>query len=497
MTSPHSARAGETFLGVAAPAPPAAAPPAVPVRHVSDSGHLWSARTLLDGAADGVGVGVGTPVGAGQGNAGDGAAGVGTVLGAAGGAATGVGAGAGVGVAAGVGLAAGGGVAAGVGVAAGDGPSVSLMTALWWYRRLTLGVLAGATVLGAVAGLVAQPPPTALAQIAVLDPRGNTVLRQGVTSETSFQTYTAQRAIFAQSTEVLTLAAAKLSATGVSRTVGDLRQQVKATVSDSGALINVAASADAPATAVVIANAVVASYQELTRKDLQAQVRAQDNAVTEAIGSLSRTLPKGVPSSVSSSAAASTIAQLQARAANAAVDASSAMDGTRFVVAAQLVPAGNLNALAKGAATGGAAGVLGVIVLGYALADRVPAVRVRRRGASGRGAGARSAGGSGDDHTAFLALVSATQGQPGHGPPGGYQPAAPPQPGALPQQGFQQPGFQQHQRAPLSHLHQAVAAAGAVPPIGAPSVGGAAPSGAAETIVSPVACREVEPCTEP
>jgi capsular polysaccharide biosynthesis protein len=362
MSSPNNVRAGEDLLGSPAPA--------APRRHVSESGGQWSARTLLpDAAAEDT-----DPTAAPSPGAPTAAVGAG---------------------------------------ASADGPSVSLMTVLWWYRRLSAGVLAGATVLGALAGLILQAPPTAVAQIAVLDPRGNTVLRQGVTSETSFQTYTEQRAIFAQSTEVLSLAAAKLSAQGLTYTVGELRQQVRATVSDSGALINVSASADAGKSAVGIADAVVASYQDLTRRDLQSQVQAQDEAVAEAIGSLSRTIPKGVPSSVSSSAAASTIAQLQARAANAAVDASSALDGTRFVVAAQVLPAGRLSALGKGAATGGAAGLLAVIVLGYALADRVPAVRIRRRGASLLGG---SGGVPGQDRgsegpSSFLALVSAIEGQ--------------------------------------------------------------------------------------
>jgi capsular polysaccharide biosynthesis protein len=259
------------------------------------------------------------------------------------------------------------------------GEAVSLVTALIWYWRLALLVIVTAVALGGLAGILLQPMPTAVAQIAVLDPRGNSVLRQGVTSEASFATYTEQRAVFAVSAGVLAQACDRLRERGLACGTDVLKEQVKSSVSDSGAMIDISASAGTGEDAVRIADAVVAAYRDLTSKDLQAQVAAQQKAVDTAIRSLTRAVPDGLPGSVTDNAAASTMAQLQARVANAAVDASSALDGTRFVVAAQVVPDRRINAFSRGAGIGAGIGLLVAVILGYALGERVPAPRNQRR----------------------------------------------------------------------------------------------------------------------
>jgi capsular polysaccharide biosynthesis protein len=260
-----------------------------------------------------------------------------------------------------------------------DSDAVSLVTALTWYWHLALLVIVAASALGGLAGILLQPQPTAVAQIAVLDPRGNSVLRQGVTSEASFATYTEQRAVFAVSAGVLSQACDRVRAGGLACSTDALKDQVKSTVSDSGALIDISASAGTGQDAVRIADAVVAAYRDLTSKDLQAQVAAQQKAVDTAIRSLTHAVPNGLPGSVTNDAAASTMAQLQARVANAAVDASSALDGTRFVVAAQVVPDRTFSSFSRGVGIGAGIGILAAVILGYAWGERVPAPRSQLR----------------------------------------------------------------------------------------------------------------------
>jgi hypothetical protein len=144
-------------------------------------------------------------------------------------------------------------------------------------------------------------------------------------------------------------------------------------------LIDISASAGTGQDAVRIADAVVAAYRDLTSKDLQAQVAAQQKAVDTAIRSLTHAVPNGLPGSVTNDAAASTMAQLQARVANAAVDASSALDGTRFVVAAQVVPDRTFSSFSRGVGIGAGIGILAAVILGYAWGERVPAPRSQLR----------------------------------------------------------------------------------------------------------------------
>ncbi|MEJ2577540.1 MAG: hypothetical protein P8Z68_00405 [Kineosporiaceae bacterium] len=266
------------------------------------------------------------------------------------------------------------------GASGAAGPDISLVQALLWFRWLVVGVLLGAVLLGAGGALLLRPAPTATAQIAVLDPRGNTVLRQGVTSEASFRTYTEQRAVYAVSQEVLVQVSTRLREQRLVYDPDDLRDRVTAVVSDSGAVIDITAVADSGAEAAAIADTVVAVYRDLTRADLRAQVAAQTKAVNEAIAALSRSDSGELSDEVNASAVAQTVTALQSRAAQAAVDASTAMDGTRFVVPARILPSDLRATLFRGMATGAAVGVLLTVVLGYVLAERVPAGGPRRRG---------------------------------------------------------------------------------------------------------------------
>jgi capsular polysaccharide biosynthesis protein len=155
---------------------------------------------------------------------------------------------------------------------ASDAPETSLMEAFWLYRWSSLFIVVMVAV--AAAGLTAFVFNTssATARFAVTDPRGSVYLRQGVSTDTSFISYTVQRAAFAQSADVLRRAAKIIKDEGGrAYSLAHLRSVVKTKSNPDGAIVSVTASAESMRAAARIANAVVTAYRELTKKEIKKQ----------------------------------------------------------------------------------------------------------------------------------------------------------------------------------------------------------------------------------
>ncbi len=249
---------------------------------------------------------------------------------------------------------------------------ITAFGSLLYYRGLTAGLIVAGVVLGALASFLLVGQPQATGSLAVSDPRGNDVLRQGVTTEASFETFAEQRAVFARSDAVLEHASELLSSRGMPRTPKQLRAAVATATTNPGALITVTASGATGDQAVTIVNAVIDSYRELTRKALEAQADSELAAIDSAKRSILSELAKDRANSVASLAAAQTVSQLEVRASNARLDVSAASDGTRFVDAARAIPTSRASKTIRGALIGGAVGLLLAVIAAFALADRVP-----------------------------------------------------------------------------------------------------------------------------
>jgi capsular polysaccharide biosynthesis protein len=163
---------------------------------------------------------------------------------------------------------------------ASDAPETSLMEAFWLYRWSSFFIVVMVAV--AAAGLTAFVFNTssATARFAVTDPRGSVYLRQGVSSDSSFISYTVQRAAFAHSAAVLRRAAKIINEDGDrSYSLAHLRNVVKTKSNTDGAIVSVTASAESMRAAATIANAVVTAYQDLTED----QIKKQRDAIQAAI----------------------------------------------------------------------------------------------------------------------------------------------------------------------------------------------------------------------
>ncbi|MFN8076553.1 MAG: hypothetical protein U0Q15_14205 [Kineosporiaceae bacterium] len=250
----------------------------------------------------------------------------------------------------------------------------SVIAALLYYRLAVILIVAGSLTIGALGSFFLIGSPAAEAQFGVTDPRGNSVLRSGVTSESSFQTYAQQRAVQVGSDPVLRRAVEELAAKGITMTIDSLRSATTTDVDKDSAVISVHVTATTADSAVAAVNAVVSSFKAESISQLRARADRELDAIKQARTRLA-TSGKDV---ASTQASAEALTQLELRATDVEVDVQSFGDGINFVDDARAIPVSKPRTIARGALMGAAAGLLLSLILAFALADQVPTQRRNR-----------------------------------------------------------------------------------------------------------------------
>ncbi|WP_157518258.1 hypothetical protein [Herbidospora mongoliensis] len=211
-------------------------------------------------------------------------------------------------------------------------PEVGLLEAVWRYRWSSVALILVTAVIAGAATFFVFGNVEATARFAVVDPRSTTYLRMGVSSDSSYIAYTAQRAAFTQSAGVLDRARQLLeNEQQVAVDLETLRQNVTASPGTAGGIVVVTATAKTDKLAAQMSNSVVAAYQILTEADAQRDqekllksVRTTRERVQD---DLKRT-PKGSATEASLTEA---LVQLQLKESEATIDLAQFGGGVRFV----------------------------------------------------------------------------------------------------------------------------------------------------------------------
>ncbi|WP_208799539.1 hypothetical protein [Microbispora triticiradicis] len=256
-------------------------------------------------------------------------------------------------------------------------PEVGLLEAVWRYRWSSLFIIILSGLAAAGATLVLLNGATATARFAVTDPRSTSFLRQGVSSDSSFIAYTAQRAAYAQSAKVLGRAR-ELLETRQSYQIDleTLRENVQASPGSSGGIIEVQAAAKTDRIAANIANAVVEAYQILTAETAKADQAKLVKSIRATELQIRNSLKKAAPGSGVATSLTEALVQLQLKESDAQIDLATYNDGVRFVDQANPLRV-SPSKLPRNAAIGLALGVIIAVVIAFLRATN-PITRVAR-----------------------------------------------------------------------------------------------------------------------
>jgi capsular polysaccharide biosynthesis protein len=233
----------------------------------------------------------------------------------------------------------------------------SLLEALWLYRRSSALIVAAFGIAAAVLTMFVLGTVSATAHFAVTDPRSTGDLRQGVSTDSSFISYTAQRAAFAQSQDVLKKAAQIITQRGGPRySLPHLRDAVEAKSDPNGAIVSVTASASTTREAARIANAVVAAYQDLSAAQFKVQLEDQLASIVQSRKALATQLDEVSPTGSVHAVLLESLAQTQIKEVDLNQDLARLGKGTSFTdeadpnqPAKSKVPANTIIGLAVGA----------------------------------------------------------------------------------------------------------------------------------------------------
>lgn len=225
--------------------------------------------------------------------------------------------------------------------------------------------------------------PTATARMVLADPRGNAVLRQGVTSEATFIRYLEQRADLARSEPVLSRVSEALEAAYPDLDVMELRSRVTTSSENSGELVVVASGRD-PDQAAAIANAVIEAYRDIALTEHTEQRDLTISAVEEARQQI---VDRGDGEGSDSSRGPGTeeaLAQLEIRIADILVDSSTFGDGVLFSEPAVATVTSTTLPPVRSALVGGLLGLVLALAIGLVRNELSGAARLGKH--AGRGA---------------------------------------------------------------------------------------------------------------
>jgi capsular polysaccharide biosynthesis protein len=240
---------------------------------------------------------------------------------------------------------------------AGEARETSLLEALWLYRRSSALIVAAFGIAAALLTMFVLGTVRATAHFAVTDPRSTDYLRQGVSTDTSFISYTAQRAAFAHSQDVLKRATQIIGQQGGRRySLQRLRDAVEAKSDPNGAIVSVTASAPTTREAARIANAVVVAYQDRSAAQFKVQMEEQLASIVQSLKALATRLDEVSPTGSVHAALLESLAQTQIKEVDLRQDLARLGSGTSFVdqadpnqPAKSQVPANTIIGLAVGA----------------------------------------------------------------------------------------------------------------------------------------------------
>lgn len=249
-------------------------------------------------------------------------------------------------------------------------PSPRLVDAVWRYRISSLIIVGIAVVLSVLVALVSGEPSRMQGRLALKPPDKAGVLGVEAAGETAFARYVNQRALFVTSDQVLTGAAERLAGSVPKET---LRSAVTAEASETGESVVLEVAGGDAEEASKITQAVIDSYREASKSEVQQRVAASLETLREQREQIEDDLddtPDGTPRSANAEAAAVSLSELDNRATELKVAASQIGDGVAFVYDTQPDKTALLRSVARDGMIGlGLGGVLALAVAWFR-ADR-------------------------------------------------------------------------------------------------------------------------------
>ncbi|MFC7732076.1 GumC domain-containing protein [Actinomadura keratinilytica] len=256
-------------------------------------------------------------------------------------------------------------------------PEISLVEAVWRFRTMSLIIVLVSVLLSSAVTLLLLGGATATARFAVTDPTNkNNVLRMGVVSGQGFATYTAQRAAFAGSTPVLTKATEIIKRKGgPTMTSAQLRGRVSTSSKADGGVVLVEAKGSDMREAAMIANAVVAAYQEVTVATNIAKLDEQLKTIQQTQQQVTQQMEATTVGSRNYRLLANRLTKLQADESGVLSARANTNDGVQFVDTAD-PSAAEPSKLPRNAAIGFAVGLIAACVVSFL---RAASPNARRR----------------------------------------------------------------------------------------------------------------------
>lgn len=262
------------------------------------------------------------------------------------------------------------------GSATREGPQ--LLSTLWRYRWMTLLIVLASIAVGYTLSTQFAGEPTATARMVLADPRGNTVLRQGVTSEATFIRYLEQRADLARSEPVLSRVSEALEVTDADLDVTELRSRVVTSGENSGEVV-VAASGSRPDQAAAIANAVIEAYRD---QALMEHTDQRDVTIAAVEAARRQIVDRGDEEGAQRGPGTEeALAQLEIRIADILVDTSTFDDGILFSEPAVATAASTTLSPVRSALVGGLLGLVLALAIGLVRNELSGAARLAKHAA--------------------------------------------------------------------------------------------------------------------
>jgi len=207
-----------------------------------------------------------------------------------------------------------------------DRAPVGLLGAMWRYKGMCALIVVVCVVLSIGVGFLLTPQPSATATIALRTPSQENVLAPGSVGDASLARYTAQRARFVTSDDVLSNVGHSLGNDDLNK----MRGELDVTPSKDSNIITITASGASGKDAVRLATDVTRAYGEETEKQVGELTRAALKSIDESAAEVRATITGN--NVAVNDAAASTLGQLQQRAATLRTSSAVLGDGVEFVV---------------------------------------------------------------------------------------------------------------------------------------------------------------------
>jgi capsular polysaccharide biosynthesis protein len=265
---------------------------------------------------------------------------------------------------------------------------ISLVEAVWRYRVMSLIIVLVCALAAVSVTQLLFRTASATARFAISDPTNKNSLNWGVVSSTGFSTFTAQRAVFAQSAPVLIRAGQILvSQGGPRRSLGEMRSRVHTEPEPEGGVVHVTATGETMPIAASTANSVIKAYQQLTQESIKAQREAQLKSNRAQQKVVATELAETPARTRQSQTLTSLLSKLQQQESELVTEAAKDNDGVQFVDAAD--PAAKADSkLMRNGVIGIAVGVLLATVASFLRASS-PGASQPGRGGGGRGGALR------------------------------------------------------------------------------------------------------------